>query len=130
MPLKFEKVCLTNFMLLPFLCLVFSAFPVLQKFLSLLQVYRLVLLSRVCTGATDAVCGAPLNPKSQVSPPATSQLRAEPRGGWTTLRHPPCAGLGEGAGGQLEVQCATLVFPNWAVRGPPPWEPFAGHSES
>lgn len=77
-------------------------------------------------GAVDAVCGAPLNPKPQVSPPATSQLHDESRGGWITFPRARCAGLKEGSGGQAEMQCATMVSPSWAAWGPPPWGPLQG----
>lgn len=95
-------------MLLPFLCLVFSVFPILPK------IYQLVLFSCVSTGQQMLA----VNPEPQASPPATSQL--ESRGGWMTLPHTPCTGLKEDAGGQAEMQHAMLVFPNWVVSGPQP----------
>lgn len=101
-------------MLLPFLCLVFSVFPILPK------IYQLVLFSCVSTRQQTLA----VNPEPQASPPATSQL--ESRGGWMTLPHTPCTRLKEDAGGQAEMQRAMLVFPNWVISGPQPWSPSQG----
>lgn len=45
-------------------------------------------------------------------------------------QHSPHTGLKEGAGGQAEMQRATLVFPSWAVWGPSTVGPLAGHSKT